>query len=78
MYALFLKFYFLESIVFCDICCTLIDLVVIQYLQSKDDSDDSSDESDEEPALKKPKEFLVFAFSSEDFGLLGCQERKQW
>ena len=32
-------------------------------------SDDSSDESDEEPALKKPKEFLVFAFSSEDFGL---------
>ncbi|XP_048527467.1 nucleolin 2-like [Triticum urartu] len=36
---------------------------------SKDDSDDSSDESDEEPALKKPKEFLVFAFSSEDFGL---------
>ena len=69
MYALFLKFYFLESIVFCDIFCTLIDLVVIQYLQSKDDSDDSSDESDEEPALKKPKEFLVFAFSSEDFGL---------
>ena len=55
MYALFLKFYFLESIVFCDICCTLNDLVVIQYLQSKDDSDDSSDESDEEPALKKPK-----------------------
>ena len=55
MYTLFLKFYFLESIVFCDICCTLIDLVVIQYLQSKDDSDDSSDESDEEPPQKKPK-----------------------
>ena len=65
MYALFLKFYFLESIVFFDICYTLVDLVVIQYSQSKDDSD----ESDEEPALKKPKEFLVFAFSSEDFGL---------
>nr|XP_045088258.1 uncharacterized protein LOC123493446 [Aegilops tauschii subsp. strangulata] len=56
MYALFLKFYFLERIVFCDIYCTLIVLVVIQYLQSKDDSDDSSHESDEEPALKKPKD----------------------
>ena len=65
MYALFFKFYFLESIIFCDIFCT-IDLVVIQYLQSKDDSDDSSDESDEEPPQKKLKVLLLVSihFSS--------------